>query len=92
MKVKMLLLGMCMSLVAMYVEAKDTMYVSRQLLGDDIKKVILGNYSNIEITQGDSNCILYYTKRKQNTIPEKPISRPVQCNLSPGKVPRVSSN
>jgi hypothetical protein len=70
MKVKMLLLGMCMSLVAMYVEAKDTMYVSRQLLGDDIKKVILGNYSNIEITQGDSNCILYYTKRKQNTIPE----------------------
>lgn len=64
MKVKVLLLGMVTSLASIFAEAKDTTYVSRQLLGDDIRTIVVDDYSRVEITQGDSNCVFYFTNKK----------------------------
>ena len=64
MKVKVLLLGMFMSFGLMFAEAKDTTYVSRQLLGNNIKAIVVDDYSRVEITRGDSNCVFYFTNKQ----------------------------
>ena len=64
MKVRILLLGMVMSLALTFAEAKDTTWVSRQLLGNDIRTIVVDDYSRVEITQGDSNCVFYFTNKK----------------------------
>ena len=52
-----------MSLGYIFAEAKDTTYVSRQLLGNNIKAIVVDDYSRVEIFQGDSNCVFYFTNK-----------------------------
>lgn len=72
MRIKILLLGMFLGLGLMSAQAKDSTYVARQVLGNNIKKVIIGdkNITQIEIMQGDSNCIFYYSKDKIKALPQ----------------------
>lgn len=69
MRTKILLLGMFLGLGFAQVQAKDTTYMVRQILGNNIKTLELSEMAEVEITQGDSNCVFYYSKTKIKTPP-----------------------
>jgi hypothetical protein len=69
MRTKILLLGMFLGLGFAQAQAKDTTYVVRQILGNNIKTLELSEMAEVEITQGDSNCVFYYSKTKIKTPP-----------------------
>ena len=70
MKINILLLATLTTLGSLTANAKDTSYVSRQVLKNDIERVIINEYSTIEIAQGDSNCVfLYSSNRYDNQTP-----------------------
>lgn len=63
MKIKTLLFGI-LAFTAIAVNAKDTTYVSRQVLSNNIKNIIFEELCTVEVSQGDSNCIFFYTTKK----------------------------